>query len=95
VLPNGRRHDVALGAGFTLAGEITPSSSAARLLERLSPLGFTHLAQPPLEVQAWLREAGVRAVLVRPDRQVLAGFNDADGLDRALLPLAACLTPER
>jgi 3-(3-hydroxy-phenyl)propionate hydroxylase len=95
VLPNGRRHDVALGAGFTLVGEITPSSSAARLLERLSPRGFTHLAQPPQEVQAWLREAGVRAVLVRPDRQVLAGFDDADGLDRALLPLAACLTPER
>lgn len=87
-LPDGRRYDDALGDGFALVGAVTPSPWAARVLDRI---GTRVVTDPGPEVAGWLGAHIARAVVVRPDRQVLACVSTTDELDRALQPLAAHL----
>lgn len=87
-LASGHLHDEILGNGFALLGAIQPSDWARSVLDVLG----THVAPEPTgEVAAWLRELGATAVVVRPDRYVLAVVRDAYSLDKALEPLARYL----
>jgi 3-(3-hydroxy-phenyl)propionate hydroxylase len=87
-LAQGLLHDEILGKGFALIGAIQPSDWARRVLDAL---GAHAVDQPADEVAAWLRELGATAVVVRPDRYVLASVRDVQGLDQALEPLARYL----
>lgn len=87
-LASGQLHDEILGDGFALLGAIRPSDWSRRVLDALG----THIVPEPAgEVTAWLRELGATAVVVRPDRYVLAVVFDAQSLDQALEPLARYL----
>lgn len=93
VLADGRRNDDELGDGFALVGAVTPSPSAARVLEQI---GARFVVKPAPEVMAWLDARGACAALVRPDRYVLAlipASSPTAELDLAVQALAAHLRP--
>jgi 3-(3-hydroxy-phenyl)propionate hydroxylase len=81
--------DTLLGAGFALVGALEISDAARATLDAL---GTTRIAAPPAPIAAWLREQGATAALVRPDRLILAVVSNAEALDRAIAPLAECVT---
>lgn len=83
-------HDEVLGHGFALVGSIAPSTWADTVLQ---VIGTRRIADPIPPVAQWLQSLGAAAVLVRPDRYVHALIHDGEGLDRALIPLAAHLQP--
>jgi 3-(3-hydroxy-phenyl)propionate hydroxylase len=89
ILEDGRMHDEVLGAGFALVGSVAPSPRARRILDAL---GAVTVDSPAPPIAAWLAAQGASAAIVRPDRNVLAAVDDAQGLDAALGPLAAHLT---
>jgi len=85
MLPGGGRHDDLLGEGFALVGAVTPSDSANAIL---SGLGATIVRDPEPAIEAWKNLCNATAVLVRPDRLVMALITDSSSLDAALQPLA-------
>jgi 3-(3-hydroxy-phenyl)propionate hydroxylase len=88
MLASGHLHDDILGDGFALLGAVQPSNWAQRVLDAL---GTHRVSQPANEIADWLREHGATAVVVRPDRYVLALVREAQSLDQALEPLAKYL----
>ena len=76
-LPDGTRMDDAVGQRFLVLAEPGLRPALAELDERWA------LALPG-EEQDWLRELGVRAVVVRPDRYVLGCANTAPELHALL-----------
>jgi 3-(3-hydroxy-phenyl)propionate hydroxylase len=84
-LIKGKMHDEHLGNGFTLLGNIAPSAWACKVLQLLD----THIETTTCaEITQWMHDKGAIAVVVRPDRYVLATVADANALDIALAPLA-------
>jgi 3-(3-hydroxy-phenyl)propionate hydroxylase len=84
-LPDGRWHDDLLHDRFALIGHVTPSAEAASTLSRV---GAVVIPEPVLDISYFLKSHAVPAVLVRPDRLVLALIADSAALDAALLPLS-------
>jgi 3-(3-hydroxy-phenyl)propionate hydroxylase len=91
VLPQGLLHDDLLGKGFALLGDIRPSDWAQSVLTHLST--YCSLTPEP-QISEWLANISARAVLIRPDRYVLAILNDEEQLDLALQDLAQFLKIE-
>jgi 3-(3-hydroxy-phenyl)propionate hydroxylase len=83
---DGTGSDELLGHGFAVVGAVACSADARRLLDRL---GCRWVDAPPPAMAAWLAAHGAAAVVVRPDRIVLATVQDAAGMDAALRALAA------
>ncbi len=88
MLAGGRRHDDLLGEGFALVGAVTPSEWANAVL---SGLGATIVRGPEPRIEQWIAASQAQAVLVRPDRMVMALLTDTHSLDVALQPLAGHL----
>ncbi len=81
---DGSRMDATLGDGFALVGDVTPSARAEAILQAL---GARRVPGVPESLREWFAAAGAAAVLVRPDRVVLAAVSDAASLDTALAGL--------
>jgi 3-(3-hydroxy-phenyl)propionate hydroxylase len=75
------RYDSSLGHMLTLIGKMDLPDHALGLIN----LGIIKLIEePPLEIQTWLDEQGVKAVLVRPDKYVQALIDSPGTLAQAL-----------
>jgi 3-(3-hydroxy-phenyl)propionate hydroxylase len=89
---DGTLSDVLLGAGFAVVGAIRPSARVRASLERF---GLRWLTDPPPAMAAWLATHGLRAVVVRPERSVLAAITDDAALETVCDAIAAHLnTPQ-
>jgi 3-(3-hydroxy-phenyl)propionate hydroxylase len=78
LLPNGKRLDDAIGAGFAL---ITTAELTAAEHDSLGRRGVVVLVVRPDEaLGAWLRRGRATAALVRPDRAVMRAGRDLAGL---------------
>jgi 3-(3-hydroxy-phenyl)propionate hydroxylase len=94
MLADGRMLDAVLGLNFAVIADealLARVSEATRALWR--DLGVVALPAQHPELQAWLAQHGVRAVLLRPDRYVAGVAQTAAELDDlgALLPAAVQL----
>jgi 3-(3-hydroxy-phenyl)propionate hydroxylase len=78
---NGVRYDSSLGQILTLIGKIDTSINAQALINQGT---ITVIEEPPIEIQGWLDEQKVKAVLIRPDKYVQALIENSDTLDQAL-----------
>ena len=95
-LPDGRLLDEAIGDGFAVIGEGAALAAAdARTRERWRAAGAVVLRDPGGGVGGWLRERGLAAVVLRPDRYLLGAARDAVELAAvsALLDAAAGPAP--
>lgn len=95
MLADGRLLDATLGLNFAVIGEAAVLDAASgETHQRWQDQGAVVLIAEDPEVQAWLRQYGVRAVLLRPDRYILGVAKTAGELDdiSALLPALAELT---
>ena len=91
-LDDGRLLDSALGLNFAVIGDaglLDGVSEDTRV--RWQAQGLVALEARDAQLQAWLAQHGVRAVMLRPDRYVLGVAASAGELDAlsALLPVAA------
>jgi 3-(3-hydroxy-phenyl)propionate hydroxylase len=94
MLADGRLLDDVLGLNFAVIGEeAVLHAVSGDTRERWQSHGAVVLAARDPEVQAWLRQHGVRAVLLRPDRYILGVAQTGAELDgiSALLPAVAAL----
>ena len=95
MLADGRLLDAALGLNFAAIGDAAVLDAVSHETRaHWQAQGVVVLPAHDPEVQAWLQQQGVRAVLLRPDRYILGVAQtgaDLDGLS-ALLPVAAALT---
>lgn len=94
IMMDGRLLDAALGLNFAVIGdEAVLQAVSDETRERWQAQGVVTLPARDPEVQAWLAQQGVRAVLLRPDRYIAGVANSGADLDRisALLPAAAAL----
>ena len=92
LLADGRLLDAVLGLHFAVVGEaavLDAVSEDTRALWQANGV-VTLPAQDP-ELQAWLTQQGVRAVLLRPDRYIAGVAQNSAELEHisALLPAAA------
>jgi 3-(3-hydroxy-phenyl)propionate hydroxylase len=85
----GTLSDTLLGAGFAVVGAVRPSARVRASLERF---GLRWLTDPPAAMAAWLAAHHFRAVVVRPDRTVLAAITEDAALEMACDAIAAHLT---
>ena len=69
-LPDGRRLDDVLGAGFAVVTAVPLTSGQQTMLQQRGATAY--VAAPGSELARWLRRGRVGAVLVRPDRTVMA-----------------------
>jgi 3-(3-hydroxy-phenyl)propionate hydroxylase len=91
-LADGRLLDEAIGNGFAVIGAAAVLDAAgARAHARWRAAGAAVLREPGGGAVTWLREQGVAAVVLRPDRYLLGGVRTGAELARlsALLPAAA------
>ncbi len=91
---DGRLLDTVLGLNFAVIGdEAVLNSVSEDTRERWQDQGVVQLPARDPEVQAWLQQQGVRAVLLRPDRYIAGVAQTGHELDRisALLPTTAAL----
>jgi 3-(3-hydroxy-phenyl)propionate hydroxylase len=94
LLADGRLLDAALGLNFAVIGDddvLTSVSDETR--ERWQAHGLVTLPARDPEVQAWLQQHGVRALMLRPDRYIMGVARSGSDLDSisALLPATAAL----
>jgi 3-(3-hydroxy-phenyl)propionate hydroxylase len=82
VLPDGRRLDSALGAGFALLTTAAPSQSEQSMAYRRGVV--VHVVEPGTELASWLRRGRATAAIIRPDRTVLRSGRDLRVLCDAL-----------
>jgi len=93
-LADGQLLDTALGIHFAVLGDVDVLHGVRDdTRDRWQAQGVVCLPARDPQVMAWLHEAGVRAVLLRPDRYIMGVAQSAHDLDRisALLPAAAAL----
>ena len=95
MLADGRLLDAALGLNFAVIGEPSVLESVSDETRELwQAQGVVVLPARDPEVQAWLKQHQLRAVLLRPDRYILGVAQSGTDLDSisAWLPAAAALT---
>jgi 3-(3-hydroxy-phenyl)propionate hydroxylase len=93
-LADGRLLDAALGLNFAVIGEASVLNDVHEdTREHWQEQGVVVLPAHDPEVQAWLKQNGVRAVMLRPDRYIMGAAQTGTELDRisALLPAAVAL----
>lgn len=93
-LADGRLLDAALGLNFAVIGDAALLDSVSDdTLERWQAQGVVKLPARDPELQAWLQQQGVRAVMLRPDRYIMGVAQSGSDLDSisALLPAVATL----
>ena len=93
-LADGRLLDAALGLNFAVIGDAALLDSVSDdTLERWQAQGVVTLPAREPELQAWLQQHGVRAVMLRPDRYIMGVAQSGSDLDSisALLPAVAAL----
>jgi 3-(3-hydroxy-phenyl)propionate hydroxylase len=91
---DGRLLDTVLGLNFAVIGdEAVLNAVSEDTRERWQDQGVVQLPARDPEVQAWLQQQGVRAVLLRPDRYIAGVAQTGHELDRisALLPTTAAV----
>ena len=94
MLSNGHLLDTALGLHFAVIGdEAVLNAVSDDTRERWQAQGVVTLPARDPEVQAWLQQQDVHAVLLRPDRYILGVAQTGAELDNisTLLPAAAAL----
>ena len=94
LLADGRLLDAALGLNFAVIGdEAVLNTVSEDTRSNWQTQGVVVLPAHDPEVQAWLTQQGVRAVLLRPDRYIAGVAQTAAELDgiSALLPAAVAL----
>ena len=94
LLADGRLLDGMLGLNFAVIGdEAVLNSVSADTRSRWQAQDVVVVPARDPEVQAWLQQQGVRAVLLRPDRYILGIAQSQADLDNisALLPATAAL----
>lgn len=94
LLADGRRLDAALGLNFAVIGDESVLSGVSEDTEgRWQAQGLVRLPAREPELQAWLEQHGVRAVMLRPDRYLMGVARSSSELDSisACLPAAAAL----
>lgn len=84
---SGRPFDEALGTGFAL---VTADGAVSELDEPARRVGARRVAAPP-ELLPWLRRGRATAVLIRPDRVVLAAADRSGRLSKQGRRVAAAL----
>ena len=95
LLADGRLLDACLGLNFAVIGdEAVLNAVSEDTREHWQAQGVVMLPARDPEVQAWLVQQGVHAVLLRPDRYIMGVAHTGADLDRlsALLPSATALT---
>ncbi|WP_300710911.1 bifunctional 3-(3-hydroxy-phenyl)propionate/3-hydroxycinnamic acid hydroxylase [Limnohabitans sp.] len=95
-LADGRLLDAVLGLQFAVIGDETVlNATSDDTRAHWQAQGVVVLPARDPELQTWLTQQGVRAVLLRPDRYILGVAQTGAELDSisALLPAAAALTP--
>ena len=75
---SGGRLDGAIGGGFTLITDRSPSDTQRRLLGERGAV--VHVAQPRSELADWLCRGRATAAVVRPDRSVMCAGRDLEEL---------------
>ena len=73
----GIRLDDVMGSGFALIGHLDVPESTEAWLQKL---GITRVTKVPGPLAGWLEAQGSKAVLVRPDRYVMATLRSCDAL---------------
>ncbi len=94
-LADGRLLDAALGQHFAVLGQAEVLAEVSEdTRARWQAQGVVVRPATDPEVQAWLQQQGVRAVVLRPDRYIMGVAQSAEQLDSisALLPQPAALT---
>ena len=94
MLADGRLLDAALGLNFAVIGdEAVLRAVSDDTRSHWQAQGVVVLQASAPEVQAWLTQQGVRAVLLRPDRYIAGVAQTSEELDRisTLLPVATAL----
>jgi 3-(3-hydroxy-phenyl)propionate hydroxylase len=92
-LSDGERLDDSVNDRFALL--MSPADAARLSCEMRQQLSASNIAivdDASSELQAWIKDSGHWAILVRPDRYVFGGANDADEL-QVLLSAAAPISP--
>lgn len=92
LLADGRLLDAALGLNFAVIGdEAVLAEVSDDTRERWQAQGLVTLPASHPELQAWLQQHAVRAVMLRPDRYIMGVASSGSELDSisALLPTAA------
>ena len=95
LLRDGQRLDARVGAQFAVIGDAAVLNRvAADTRARWQDHGVVQVTDGGDELQAWLREHGVSAVMLRPDRYVMGVARTAGDLDAVtrLLPATRCLS---
>ena len=95
LLRDGQRLDARVGAQFAVIGDAAVLTRvAADTRARWQDHGVVQVTDGGDELQAWLREHGVSAVMLRPDRYVMGVARTAGDLDAVtrLLPATRCLS---
>jgi len=95
LLGDGRLLDTVLGLNFAVIGdEAVLGAVSDDTRSSWQAQGMVVLPANDPQVQAWLAQQGVQAVLLRPDRYILGTAKTGPDLDSisALLPAAAALT---
>ncbi|MEU1995233.1 bifunctional 3-(3-hydroxy-phenyl)propionate/3-hydroxycinnamic acid hydroxylase [Nocardia gamkensis] len=82
VLEDGRRYDDVIGGRYAIVTAVQPSSADRALVGERG--GVLVTAAPGTDLRRWLRRAGARAVLVRPDGAVQRCARDLPGLCAAM-----------
>lgn len=82
VLDDGRRYDDVIGGRYAIITAVQPTSADRTLVGERG--GVLVTAAPGTDLRRWLRRAGARAVLVRPDGAVQRCDRDLPGLCAAM-----------
>lgn len=89
-LDDGRRLDQLIGYGFALVA--TPAFAALlsdAVTQQLHRANIALIQVPDREVQAWLSQLNMQAVLIRPDRYLLGGANSLADLQNLLAAISS------
>jgi 3-(3-hydroxy-phenyl)propionate hydroxylase len=94
MLQDGQLLDTRLGSHFAVLGDAAVLSGvSAETRERWQTHGVVQVVDESAELHAWLKDHGVRAVMLRPDRYVMGIATTASELDAATRLLPAQPTP--